>query len=63
MGNRTERQALQRVQSAASDYFLGVKNEGFAEFCGGLDKLMEVLKQASDYYEEQFNTLGEHEDG
>lgn len=52
-----ESMALFRVQSAVSDYLLGLDNSGFAEFCGGVDALLNTLKVVNQEWEDKFNTL------
>ncbi len=49
MDDRQEQ--LEQVLEAASDYLMALRNEGFAKEYGGVDALLECLKEAVDAYE------------
>lgn len=59
--SKEEVHALRMVQWALSDYLMGVENDGFAKFGGGLRNLSNQLRATNEYYEERFNTLEDHE--
>jgi hypothetical protein len=50
----------QAVVEAVDDLFLGFKNSGFAEECGGLPTLWECLAEAHALYDKE-NTIDEDE--
>ena len=50
--NDLEEIQLRKIAEAASDYLLGLENEGFAEEFGGVEQLKKELAIAVAEYEE-----------
>lgn len=52
-----EIEALRKVNEAASDYLMALDNDGFAAEFGGVDALLQALREAQYAWEAEFNTL------
>lgn len=49
--NRKEKNQLKKIQETADDFYTGFHNDGFAEECGGIDKLLRNLFNSLDAYQ------------
>ncbi len=70
--NRKEKNQLKKIQETADDFYMAVKNSGFAEENGGVDKLMHKMFNALDNYQgvdlpisrkESVMTIGDVQEG